>query len=119
MTVRVRNTGARAGDEVVQLYLHDVVAQVTRPVQQLIGFARVRLEPGEAADVRFQRARRPDGVHRPRTCSGSSSPASSTCWSAPRPPTGLPARLRLTGPLRVVGSDRRMITPVEVSPRTV
>ena len=35
------------GDEVVQLYLHDVVAQVTRPVKQLTGFARVSLEPGD------------------------------------------------------------------------
>ena len=43
--MRVRNTGGRAGDEVVQLYLHDVVAQVARPVQQLIGFARVEVMP--------------------------------------------------------------------------
>ena len=42
------------GEEVVQLYLRDVVAQVTRPVRQLAGFARVALEPGEAADVRFR-----------------------------------------------------------------
>ena len=43
VTVRVRNTGARAGDEVVQLYLHDVLAQVTRPVT-----AADRLRPGPA-----------------------------------------------------------------------
>ena len=36
----------RAGDEVVQLYLHDSVAEVARPVRQLVGFARVSLEPG-------------------------------------------------------------------------
>jgi hypothetical protein len=39
---------------VVQLYLHDVVAQVARPVKQLAGFARVGLAPGEAVDVTFQ-----------------------------------------------------------------
>ncbi len=50
MSVRVRNTGDRAGDEVVQLYLRDLVAQVTRPVLQLTGFARVPLEPGESLD---------------------------------------------------------------------
>src|SRR5690606_40585609 len=50
VSVRVRNTGSRAGDEVVQLYLHDVLAQVTRPVRQLTGFARVRLEPGERSE---------------------------------------------------------------------
>ncbi|WP_395243927.1 beta-glucosidase [Agromyces sp. MMS24-K17] len=51
--LRVRNTGERAGVEVVQLYLHDPVASVVRPVQRLIGFARLELAAGEAADVRF------------------------------------------------------------------
>ncbi len=53
LSVTVRNTGSRAGAEVVQLYLHDPVAQVTRPVVRLIGYARVRLEPGEARRVEF------------------------------------------------------------------
>ena len=51
--LRLRNTGSHAGTEVVQLYLHDPVASVVRPVQRLIGFARVSLEPGAAADVWF------------------------------------------------------------------
>ncbi|MEV5894238.1 glycoside hydrolase family 3 N-terminal domain-containing protein [Nonomuraea fuscirosea] len=51
--VTVRNTGARGGAEVVQLYLHDPVAQTTRPVVRLIGFARVPLEAGESARVSF------------------------------------------------------------------
>jgi len=51
--VRVRNSGDRGGAEVVQLYLHDPVASVVRPVQRLVGFARVSLEPGEAVDVSF------------------------------------------------------------------
>jgi beta-xylosidase len=53
LTVTVRNTGSRAGDEVVQLYAADPVASVTRPVTQLIGFARVRLDVGESAEVTF------------------------------------------------------------------
>ncbi len=53
IAVTVRNTGARAGDEVVQLYLRDVEASVTRPVRELRGFARVSLEPGAAARVTF------------------------------------------------------------------
>jgi len=53
VTVRVANTGERAGDDVVQLYGRDVVASVTRPVAQLLGYRRVRLEPGECRDVEF------------------------------------------------------------------
>jgi beta-xylosidase len=49
----VRNTGDRVGAEVVQLYLSDPVAPVTRPVTWLAGFERVPLEPGEAARVTF------------------------------------------------------------------
>lgn len=48
----VRNTGDRSGAEVVQLFLHDPVASVVQPVQRLIGYARVPLEPGEARRVR-------------------------------------------------------------------
>jgi beta-glucosidase len=53
VTVSVRNGGARAGDEVVQLYLRDDAASVTRPLRLLKGFARVSLGPGEARDVRL------------------------------------------------------------------
>ncbi|GAA1374739.1 glycoside hydrolase family 3 N-terminal domain-containing protein [Catellatospora chokoriensis] len=53
VALTVRNTGERAGTEIVQLYLHDPVAQVTRPVQRLIGYARVALEPGAARRVEF------------------------------------------------------------------
>jgi beta-glucosidase-like glycosyl hydrolase len=52
-TVRVTNTGARDGADVVQLYGHDPVASVTRPVIQLLGYARVELAAGESADVTF------------------------------------------------------------------
>jgi beta-glucosidase len=52
-TVRfvVRNSGARAGDEVAQLYVRDVLASVARPVMELKGFRRVHLEPGESKTV--------------------------------------------------------------------
>ncbi|MGV9918260.1 beta-xylosidase/alpha-l-arabinosidase [Streptomyces cellulosae] len=48
LTFTVRNTGDRSGTEVVQLYLHDPVASVVQPVQRLVGYTRVTLEPGEA-----------------------------------------------------------------------
>ncbi|WP_433276869.1 glycoside hydrolase family 3 N-terminal domain-containing protein [Pseudonocardia xinjiangensis] len=52
-TCRVTNAGDRAGTEIVQLYATDVVAAVTRPVVQLLGYARVDLEPGESVEVTF------------------------------------------------------------------
>ena len=115
-TVRVRNTGGRAGDEVVQLYLRGVLARVVRPVRQLAGFARVRLEPGEARDVRFR-------VHADRTAF---TDLDLTRVVAPgelevqvgTSAADLPCRatVRITGPRRVVGHDRRLDTPVELGP---
>jgi beta-glucosidase len=54
VTVRVRNVGERAGDEVVQLYVSDVEASVPVPRLHLEGFTRVHLEPRERTDVRFE-----------------------------------------------------------------
>ncbi|TQL68270.1 beta-glucosidase [Nocardioides albertanoniae] len=51
--VSVRNTGSMAGSEVVQLYGRDVLASLPRPVEQLLGYQRVWLEPGEQATVEF------------------------------------------------------------------
>ncbi|CAM5382195.1 beta-glucosidase BglX [Rhodanobacter lindaniclasticus] len=53
VSVRVTNTGKRAGAEVVQLYLRDDVASVTRPVKELRGFRRVELQPGESRTLTF------------------------------------------------------------------
>lgn len=53
VAVDVENTGKRGGDEVVQLYIQDVVASVTRPVQELRGFQRVTLGPGERRRVQL------------------------------------------------------------------
>ncbi|MDN5766903.1 MAG: glycoside hydrolase family 3 C-terminal domain-containing protein [Humibacillus sp.] len=115
VTVQVRNVGERAGEEVVQLYLHDVLAQVTRPVKSLTGFRRVALEPSEARLVTFRvHADRASFTGRDlrrivepgeiRLLVGTSSedlPCSAT--------------VRMTGPLRVVSGGRVMVTPVEVS----
>lgn len=49
----ITNTGNVAGDEVVQLYVHDVIASVTRPVKELKGFKRVHLEPHETKTISF------------------------------------------------------------------
>jgi beta-glucosidase len=53
VSVEVENTGKRAGDEVVQLYIRDVVASMARPVKELKGFQRVSLQSGEKRRVEF------------------------------------------------------------------
>jgi beta-glucosidase-like glycosyl hydrolase len=117
VSARVTNTGDRAGDEVVQLYLHDPVARVARPVRQLVGFARLHLEPGRSADVVFE-------VHADRTAytdpnidriveAGELQLFVGTSAADVRQPL----LLRLTGSTRVVGHDRRLEVPVRVHPR--
>ncbi|WP_337881542.1 glycoside hydrolase family 3 N-terminal domain-containing protein [Rheinheimera sp.] len=54
VSLQLKNSGSREGTEVVQLYVQDPVASLTRPVQQLAGFARVSLQPGEQKTVRFR-----------------------------------------------------------------
>lgn len=118
VTVRVTisNTGVRAGTEVVQLYLHDPVAQVTRPVVRLIGYRRVPLEPGEAARVTFTvpaDLTSFTGVNGRRVVEPGDVELrfgrSSTDIEAALP-------LRLTGPIREVGPDRQLQPGVEVGP---
>jgi len=54
VSAMLSNTGARAGVEIVQLYVRDLVGSVTRPVKELKGFQRVALEPGETREVVFE-----------------------------------------------------------------
>ena len=104
----VRNTGAREGTEVVQVYLNDPVASVVQPVQRLIGYVRLDLRPGQAASVR---ARVPadlasftgrDG-HR-IVEPGDLELRLSASSTDPR----LTARVTLTGPVRTVDHTRRL-----------
>ncbi|HYJ46111.1 MAG TPA: fibronectin type III-like domain-contianing protein, partial [Pyrinomonadaceae bacterium] len=53
VSVVVTNTGKRAGDEIVQLYIRDLVSSVTRPVKELKDFRRISLAPGESKTVTF------------------------------------------------------------------
>ncbi|WP_406053458.1 glycoside hydrolase family 3 N-terminal domain-containing protein [Kribbella sp. NBC_00889] len=117
-TVRVRNTGNRAGDEVVQLYLHDVVARIARPLKLLTGFARVSLEPGAAVDVTFR-------VHADRTAYTGPDLRRIVEPGAIEVMLGtssqdLPCRavVRITGDVRVVGHERMLTTPVDRTPVT-
>ena len=65
VSVAVTNSGSRAGDEVVQLYVRDRVSRVTRPVQELRGFQRVSLKAGETRTVSFDVDSRTLGYYGP------------------------------------------------------
>lgn len=112
--IRVRNNGTRPGTEVVQLYLHDPVAQTTRPVERLVGFTRVPLEPGEQAEVRFDvpadlasflglRGTRIVEPGEVELRFGHSSGRAAAALG-----------LRLTGPLREVGYRRHLVSQASV-----
>ena len=110
----VRNSGRVAGTEVVQLYLRDPVAQVTRPVRFLAGFARVRLEPGSASRVIFR-------LHADRTAFHGVSGARIVEAGLIEVGIGSSSvdlrrhgEIELTGPERQVGGDRVLTTPATV-----
>ncbi|HYC92065.1 MAG TPA: glycoside hydrolase family 3 N-terminal domain-containing protein [Thermoanaerobaculia bacterium] len=58
VSATIRNSGTRAGDEIVQFYVRDVVASVSRPVKELKGFQRVSLRPDQSVRVEFPLTRR-------------------------------------------------------------
>ncbi|GAX52271.1 beta-glucosidase [Streptomyces olivochromogenes] len=116
LRLTVRNTGERAGTEVVQLYLHDPVGKVARPVARLVGYARVPLEAGASAEVHFTvpadlaAYTGPDGdrIVEPGELElrlGASSAEGEVRYAVP---------VTLTGPERVVGRERRMRCEVRV-----
>ncbi|ROP35157.1 beta-glucosidase [Saccharothrix texasensis] len=111
----VRNPGPRAGADVVQLYLHDPVAQVTRPVVRLVGYARVELAAGASARVAFRvpadatsfTGRDGGRVVEPGAVQLRVSRSSADVHEA--------VDLRLVGPLREVDHTRRWLTAVSVT----
>ncbi|MEV6692063.1 glycoside hydrolase family 3 N-terminal domain-containing protein [Micromonospora sp. NPDC051196] len=114
--VTIRNTGSRAGTEVVQLYLHDPVAQTTRPVVRLIGYARVPLKPGDEARVTFEvpaDVTSFTGVHGRRIVE-----PGDVELRLGRSSDDFAARLalRLVGDERQVGHDRQLVSRVRVRP---
>jgi len=90
----VTNIGDVSGDALAQLYVRDMVGSLTRPVRELKGFQRIRLEPGERGRVAFTLREedlaftRADGTH-------GVEPGRFQVWIAPDSATGLPAEFRL------------------------
>lgn len=114
VSVTVANVGNRAGADVVQLYLHDPVAQVTRPETRLIGYARVELEAGERRGVTFRFSADLasfTGLTGERIVEPGELQLrfgrSSACTEAV-------VRLELTGPQRVVGFSRQLVAPAVI-----
>jgi beta-xylosidase len=114
LELTVRNTGDRDGAEIVQLYLHDPVAQATRPDMRLIGFARVPLAAGESKRVRFRfhadltsfTGLRGDRVVEPGEVELRLAASSADVRHV--------VRLRLTGPERVVDHRRQLVCETTV-----
>ncbi|MFF4564545.1 glycoside hydrolase family 3 N-terminal domain-containing protein [Streptomyces sp. NPDC001435] len=108
LSLTVRNTGDREGTEVVQLYLHDPVASVTRPDVRLIGYHRLNLPPGESrrltfhfhADLSSFTDRSGTRVVEPGTLELRLASSSAEVRHT--------AHLTLTGPVRPLGPDRRL-----------
>lgn len=116
VSVTVRNTGERAGAEVVQLYLHDPVASVTRPDSRLIGYRRLELEPGEARRVTF-RFHADLSSFTGRDGTRVVEPGDLELRvAASVTDVRHTARFALTGPVRAVGYDRVMRCESEVGP---
>ena len=115
-SVVVCNTGARDGATVVQLYLHDPVAPVHRPVRQLVGFARVELPAGGRCRVVFR-------LHADRTAFTGRDLVRAVepgelVLLAGGSSADLPLRaaVTVTGPRRPVGHDRVLTTPTRTEP---
>jgi beta-glucosidase/beta-xylosidase len=114
----VTNTGGVDGAEVVQLYLADPVAEVVRPVRELIGYARVELAAGTSAAVEFT-------VHADRTSfmglglERIVAPGLIKLHISTSSTTDVHTHeLILDGERRVVGFERELLTPVTVTPRS-
>lgn len=116
VSCRVRNTGDRGGTDVVQLYVRDLVASVTRPMRQLLGWARAELDADEACTVEFTvPADRLAFVG--RDLAWIVEPGEFEFVVAPSVAApGLSSRITLGGATRVLGEDRDLLTAVRVRP---
>lgn len=94
VSTRITNTSDRAGEEVAQLYIHDRVASLTRPVRELKGFRKVKLEPGESIEVSFA-IRRADLEFVGRDLKWIAEPGVFDVWIAPSSVAGTAKTFRL------------------------
>jgi beta-glucosidase len=93
----VTNTGRRAGEEVVQLYTADLVASRVRPVKELKGFQKIRLEPGETREVLFELEAAQLGFY-DEAMRSTVEPGLFKVWVGPNSAEGLEGEFRVTQP---------------------
>lgn len=94
VSVSITNTGSRAGEETAQLYIRDLVASSTRPVKELKGFSKVRLQPGESREVHFTLGREELGLLDERL-EFTVEPGKFHVWVGPHSEEGLQAELEV------------------------
>ena len=94
ITTEVKNTGTRAGEEVVQLYIGLRGTSVARPVRQLKGFRRIVIQPGQSQRVEFTIGRDELSIWQ-RDTKYAVEPAELTIWIAPNAQSGTPVKVRL------------------------
>ena len=94
ISAQIRSDSARAVEEVVQLYLRDVTASVTRPVRELKGYRRIALQPGEARNVQFRVSRR-DLEFVGNDLKWQTEPGEFLAWIAPNSRDGAPTGFML------------------------
>ncbi|MBM0108679.1 beta-glucosidase BglX [Steroidobacter sp. S1-65] len=94
VTAKITNTGEREAEEVVQLYIRDCVASMTRPIRELKGFRKVRLPPGASTDVQFTLTRQ-DLAFYNLEMQFVAEPGEFDVWVAPSATTGVSRRFVL------------------------
>jgi beta-glucosidase len=96
VSARITNAGRRAAEEVVQLYVHDRIASITRPVRELKGFRKIQLAPGANAEVSFQLTRGDLEFVGPEN-TWTAEAGEFDVWIAPSSASGTAAKFRLEG----------------------
>jgi beta-glucosidase len=94
VSARITNSGEREAEEVAQLYIRDRTASMTRPIRELKGFRKIRLAPGESAEVRFTLTRRDLAFYNQRM-QFEAEPGEFDVWIAPSATTGVSRRFVL------------------------
>lgn len=116
VSMEITNTGPRAGDEVVQLYLRDPVARSVRPRRELKGFAKVALKSGQAVRVNFEIAADRCALYDPAEGWLVEPGDIDVLVGASSEDIRARGSFELTGPVRRVGADRALLTRVALAP---